>query len=77
MTDTGMVQEGAGGVTNVASPPDPEAYMRQAASGTRYAEFDVPEDSPSPGGKAGRATIRGPNSFWLGLASRFRRCRQH
>jgi hypothetical protein len=70
MTDTGVVQEGAGGVTNVASPADSAAYMRQAASGTRYVEFNVPEDSLSPGGKAGWATIRGPNSFWArgGLA---------
>jgi hypothetical protein len=70
MTDTGIVQEGAGGVTNVASPAAPEAYMRQAASGSRYVEFDVPEDSLSPGGKAGWVTIRGPNSFWArgGLA---------
>ena len=32
--------------------------MRQAASGIRYVEFDVPEDSLSPGGKVGWATIR-------------------
>lgn len=64
MTDTGVVQEGAGGDTNVASPADPEAFVRQAASGSRYVEFDVPEDSLSQGGKAGWATIRGPNSFW-------------
>lgn len=64
MTDTRVVQEGAGGVTNVASPADPAAYMQQAASGSRYVEFNVPADSLSPGGKAGWATIRGPNSFW-------------
>lgn len=70
MTNTGTVQEGAGGVTNVASPADPAAYMQQAASGSRYVEFDVPEDSLSQGGKIGWATIRGPNSFWAraGLA---------
>ncbi|MHB1597232.1 MAG: TreTu family toxin [Streptosporangiaceae bacterium] len=64
MTDTRVVQEGAGGVTDVASPADPAAYMQQAASGSRYVEFNVPADSLSPGGKAGWATIRGPNSFW-------------
>jgi hypothetical protein len=70
MTDTGIVQEGAGGVTSVASPADSGAYMRQAASGSRYVEFDVPQGSLSPGGKVGWATIRGPNSFWAraGLA---------
>jgi hypothetical protein len=64
MEDTGIVQEGAGGVTNVAHPADPEAYMRQAASGSRYVEFKVPSSSLSPGGKLGWATILGPNSFW-------------
>jgi hypothetical protein len=70
MTNTGVVQEGAGGVTNVASPADPTAYMQQAMSGSRYVEFDVPEDSLAQGGKIGWATIRGPNSFWAraGLA---------
>jgi hypothetical protein len=29
MTNTGTVQEGAGGVTNVASPADPAAYLQQ------------------------------------------------
>ena len=49
MTETGIVQEGAGGVTNVASPADPAAYMQQAVSGSRYVEFNVPADSLSPG----------------------------
>jgi hypothetical protein len=64
MTDTGVVQEGAGGVTNVASPANSEAYLRQAVSGSRYVEFDVPQGTLSPGGEVGWATIRGPNSFW-------------
>jgi hypothetical protein len=63
MTDTGIVQEGAGGVTSLASPADPEAYTRQAVSGSRYVEFDVPQEALSPGGKVGWATLRGPNSF--------------
>jgi hypothetical protein len=64
MSATGTVQEGAGGVTSVAHPADPEAFMRQASSGSRYVEFDVPSEALSPGGKAGWATIRGPNSWW-------------
>jgi len=70
MSASGTVQEGAGGVTSVANPADPEGYMQQAASGTKYADFDVPTESLSPGGKAGWATIRGPNSWFAqyGLA---------
>jgi hypothetical protein len=64
MIESGTVQEGAGGVTSVAHPADIEAFMQQAASGSRYVEFDVPEESLSQGGKAGWATIRGPNSWW-------------
>jgi len=64
MVETGTVQEGAGGVTSVASPADPEAYMSQAAPGSRYVEFDVPTDSLSQGGKEGWSTIRGPNSWY-------------
>ncbi len=64
MSATNTVQEGAGGVTSVAHPADPEAFMRQDSSGSRYVEFDVPADALSPGGKAGWASIRGPNSWW-------------
>jgi hypothetical protein len=70
MAGSGTVQEGAGGVTSVADPADPEAYMQQAASGSTYAEFDVPSETLSAAGKAGWATIRGPNSWFAqyGLA---------
>jgi hypothetical protein len=53
MIDTGMVQEGAGGVTYAAEPATPEAYGREAAPGTGYVEFDVPSDLLYPGGKPG------------------------
>jgi RHS repeat-associated protein len=71
MVDSGVVQEGAGGVTNVAFPASVESYMQQAASGARYVEFDVASSSLSTGGKLGWATIRGPNSWWAryGLAN--------
>ena len=68
MTASRTVQEGAGGVTSVASPADYESFMRHAASGSRYVEFDVPSESLSPGGKAGWASIRGPNSWWAKYA---------
>jgi RHS repeat-associated protein len=64
MTSSGKVQEGSGGVTNVAHPADVNAYLNQAASGSRYVEFDVLSDSLSQGGTDGWATIRGPNSWW-------------
>lgn len=73
MAETGMVQEGAGGTTYVAHPPDVTSYMSQAKSGTRYVEFDVPRPSLSPAGKEGWAQISGPNSLagraatWRGL----------
>jgi hypothetical protein len=68
MTDTGMVQEGGGGTTYVAHPADPAAYGQQAASGSRYVEFDVPQDSLAPAGKEGWAQIPGPNSLYARLA---------
>jgi RHS repeat-associated protein len=67
MLDTGMVQEGRTGVINVAHPADPLSFMRQAASGSRYVEFDVPQTSLVQGGKAGWATIPGPDSIFSRL----------
>jgi RHS repeat-associated protein len=64
MSASRTVQEGAGGVTSVAHPADVEAFMSQAKSGTRYVEFDVPSSALSQGGKAGWASIRGPNSWF-------------
>lgn len=69
MTETGMVQEGGGGTTYVAHPADPAAYGQQAALGSRYVEFDVPQDSLAPAGKEGWAQIPGPNSLYARLAS--------
>ncbi|MDQ2812565.1 MAG: hypothetical protein M3Z75_12015 [Actinomycetota bacterium] len=64
MIDTGIVQEGGGGLTYVVYPADPEAYLRPAKSGRLYVEFDVPPEVLSPGGKPSDASIRGPNSIW-------------
>jgi hypothetical protein len=69
MTDTGLVQEGGGGTTYVANPADPAAYEREAATGSRYVEFDVPEDSLAPASKEGWAQIPGPNSIRGRLAA--------
>jgi hypothetical protein len=70
MVQSGTVQEGSGGVTSVSNPANVEEYMQQAVSGSTYAEFDVPTDTLSPGGKVGWSTIRGPNSWYAryGLA---------
>jgi hypothetical protein len=70
MVASGMVQEGAGGRTYVASPADPAAYGREAAPGTGYVEFDVPRHSLYPAGKQGWAQIPGPNSLQGRLARR-------
>jgi hypothetical protein len=65
MEDTGMVQPGrVSPQVSVAHPADVEAYMQQAAPGSRYVEFDVPENSLVPGGKEGWATIPGPESIF-------------
>jgi RHS repeat-associated protein len=68
MSSTGMVQEGGGGTTYVAHPADPAAYGSQAASGSRYVEFDVPPSSLRPAGKEGWAQIPGPNSLYGRMA---------
>jgi RHS repeat-associated protein len=68
MIDTGRVQEGGGGTTYVAHPADPMAYGLQAASGSRYVEFDVPRHSVIPAGKEGWAQIPGPDSLYGRLA---------
>ena len=69
MVETGMVQEGAGGVTSVANPADINAYMRQAAPGTRYVEFNVPGDVLRQGGAPGWGIIPGPNSIFARYAA--------
>jgi hypothetical protein len=69
MEDAGMVQPGrVSPQVSVAHPADIEAYMQQAAPGSRYVEFDVPENSLVPGGKEGWATIPGPDSIFSRLA---------
>lgn len=52
MLTTGMVQEGAGGLTYVVSPGNPDAY-KPTYRGSIYVEFDVPESSLLPGGRPG------------------------
>ncbi|WP_234319999.1 RHS repeat-associated core domain-containing protein [Streptomyces sp. SBT349] len=61
MGDTGQVQAGRGGAsTYVASPANSDAYRRQAAPGTIYAEFDLPCSCLKPAGEPGWAQIPGP-----------------
>ncbi|HEV2952467.1 MAG TPA: hypothetical protein VG015_00045 [Candidatus Dormibacteraeota bacterium] len=62
MVGSGMVQEGAGGVSSVANPANVAAYERQAAAGSRYVEFNVPSSSVRQGGAPGWGIIDGPNS---------------
>jgi RHS repeat-associated protein len=70
MVGTGMVQEGAGGTSYVAHPAQVMSYLREAKSGTRYVEFDVPRSSLAGAGKEGWAQIPGPNSMLGRLAAR-------
>ncbi|MEV7868073.1 hypothetical protein AB0P17_18665 [Streptomyces sp. NPDC088124] len=49
---TGMVQEGAGGLTYVVSPGNPDAY-KPTYRCSIYVEFEVPESSLLPGGRPG------------------------
>ncbi|WP_435828389.1 TreTu family toxin [Saccharopolyspora shandongensis] len=60
MVATRTVQGGQGGRTYVANPADVHSFMKQAAPGALYVEFDVPGASLSPGGKQGWAYIRVP-----------------
>jgi hypothetical protein len=69
MESTGMVQPGRyAPQVSVAHPANVEAYMRQAAPGSHYVEFDVPETSLVSGGKEGWAIIPGPDSVFSRLA---------
>lgn len=43
MVKSGKVQESFSGTTHVASPADPEAFGKQAKSGSLYVEFEVPQ----------------------------------
>ena len=69
MESTGMVQPGRyAPQVSVAHPANVDAYMRQAAPGSHYVEFDVPEASLVSGGKEGWAIIPGPDSIFSRLA---------
>ncbi|MEV6230014.1 LamG-like jellyroll fold domain-containing protein [Saccharopolyspora shandongensis] len=63
MVATRTVQGGQGGRTYVANPADVHSFMKQAAPGALYVEFDVPVASLSPGGKQGWAYISGPDDM--------------
>ena len=67
MTATGYVQESTSGTTHVASPADPAVFQAQAAAGSLYVEFDVPQDSVKPT-QQGWAKILGPNTLEARLA---------
>jgi RHS repeat-associated protein len=68
MESSGMVQESLSGTTHVASPADPSAFIRQAAKGSRYVEFDVPASALKQT-QQGWAKIIGPNSLEGRLAT--------
>ncbi|MGH2769078.1 MAG: RHS repeat-associated core domain-containing protein, partial [Actinomycetota bacterium] len=70
MVRTGEVQVGAGGTTHVAHPANPESYMRQAAPGSHYVEFDVPANSLSPAGRPDWAQIPSPDHLLGRLAAK-------
>ncbi len=69
MLKTGKVQESRSGTTHVAYPSDPEAYKKQAHSGSLYVEFDVPKLSVKPT-QQGWAKILGPQTIEGRLASK-------
>ncbi|MCP3017205.1 HINT domain-containing protein [Nocardiopsis dassonvillei] len=61
MSDTGKVQAGSGRTsTYVAHSDNSDAYRKQAAPGSIYAEFDVPCSCLKPAGEPGWAQIPGP-----------------
>jgi hypothetical protein len=62
MKQTGKVQESLSGTTHVANPANAEAFMKQAAPGSRYVEFKVSVDSVKMTNQ-GWAKIIGPNSL--------------
>ena len=68
MTTTGFVQESNSGTTHVASPADQATFQDQAATGSVYAEFDVPRDCVKPT-QQGWAKILGPNTLEARLAA--------
>jgi len=70
MVQSGEVQIGAGGTTSVARPPSAESYVRQAAAGSHYVEFDVPSRALFPGGRADWAQIPSPDHIVARLAAK-------
>lgn len=69
MVRSGEVQVGGGGATRVASPANPESYMRQAPAGDYYVEFGVPTNSLFPAGRGDWAQIPGPGHRLSKLAA--------
>ena len=62
MIYSGKVQESFSGTTHVANPADINAFIKQAKSGTIYAEFDVYKGSLRQT-NIGWSKIIGPSSF--------------
>ncbi|WP_245609108.1 RHS repeat domain-containing protein [Vibrio rhizosphaerae] len=62
MLKSGKVQESYSGTTHVANPAQAEAFLKQAAPGSRYVEFNVPSSSLKQTSE-GWAKIAGPNSL--------------
>jgi len=61
MKDTGLVQEGGGGLTFSATT-GPNAYRKQTYKGNVYVEYDVPTNSLLPGGEPGWVKNIGPSA---------------
>src|SRR5690606_487237 len=69
MQETGVVQEGAGGVHRVAVPVDPTAY-KAAPPGDLFVTYDVPTTTLKNAGQDNWRLIPGPNSPHARLAAK-------
>lgn len=69
MVKSGKVQESFSGITHVASPADPEAFGKQAKSGSLYVKFEVPSTALKATNE-GWAKIVGPNLLEGRLAAK-------
>jgi hypothetical protein len=70
MQDTGRSVESTSGTTHIANPSNPESYRRQAANGSSYVEFDIPDGSLTKPDVQGWLSIIGPNSLRGRIAAR-------
>ncbi|MEN8129173.1 MAG: RHS repeat-associated core domain-containing protein [Pseudomonadota bacterium] len=69
MIKSKKVQESYSGTTHVADPADASAFLKQAAPGSRYVEFDVPT-SALKSTNQGWSKVIGPNSLEGRLATK-------